>query len=167
MSVGRISKKTVSTLILGVRLQSRQFVAGSLHRRDLCNRDVAQLTKRFACRLCAILGVSGPTAVFLDLFRAISFFLTILSLLALFDTAFFIVGTTWKERLLACVTRAALAACISLAIGLLFRHSEHPAISPSKTLPVRTFLWSLFGVTVLFAVTWYLDAYYVPLRSRY
>ncbi len=105
--------------------------------------------------------------MFLDLARAISFFITMLSLLALFNTAFFIIGATWKQRLLACITRVALAACISLASGLLFRHSTHPAVPLSKTLPVRVFLWTLFVVMVFFAAAWYLDVYYIPLRSPY
>ena len=102
----------------------------------------------------------------LDLGRAISFFLTIFSLLTLFHTAFFMVGTTWEQRLIASITRVALAACIALASGLLFRHAEHPAVPLSKTLPVRMFLWTLFGVMVLFALAWYLDVYYVPLLWR-
>jgi hypothetical protein len=52
------------------------------------------------------------------------------------------------------MTRVALAACILLAGGLLFRRSTHPAVPISKTLS-------------LFAVAWYLDIYYMPQRSLY
>jgi hypothetical protein len=102
----------------------------------------------------------------LDLGRAISFFLTIISLLALFNTAFFGPGTSWEQRLLASITRVVLAACISLASGLVFRYSTYPKVHLSKTLPVRLFLWTLLGVTLLFPVAWYLDVYYVPLLWR-
>lgn len=102
----------------------------------------------------------------LDLGRAISFFLTIISLLALFNTAFFVTGTSWEQRLLASITRVVLAACISLASGLAFRYSTYPKVHLSKTLPVRLFLWTLFGVMLLFPVAWYLDVYYVPLLWR-
>jgi hypothetical protein len=100
--------------------------------------------------------------VLLDFARAISFFLTIFSLLALFDSAFFVIAATWQQRLLASIMRAALAACISLASGVLFRRSTHTDVPLSKTLPVRIFLWTLIGIMVLFALAWYLDVYYMP-----
>jgi hypothetical protein len=90
----------------------------------------------------------------LDLARTISFLLMIFSLLTLLHTALFVIGTTWEQRLVASMTRVALAACILLAGGLLFRRSTHPAVPISKTLS-------------LFAVAWYLDIYYMPQRSLY
>jgi hypothetical protein len=102
----------------------------------------------------------------LDLGRVISFFLSIFSLLFLVNTAFFVTATTWEQRLLASITRVVLAACVSLASGMLFRHSTHPPTPLSQTLPVRVFLWTLFGATILFALGWYLDVYYVPLLWR-
>jgi len=104
--------------------------------------------------------------VFLDLGRAVSFLLSILSLCALIDTAFFLTATTWEQRLVASITRVVLAACVCIASGLLFRHSRHPAVPLSETLPVRLFLWTLLGVIVLFALAWILDVYYVPLLWR-
>jgi hypothetical protein len=59
-----------------------------------------------------------------------------------------------------------LAACISLASGLAFRYSTYPKVHLLKTLPVRLFLWTLFGAMLLFPVAWYLDVYYVPLLWR-
>jgi hypothetical protein len=101
--------------------------------------------------------------VLLDLGRAISFLFSILSLYALIDSAFFLTATSWEQRLVASIARVVLAACISGASGLLFQQESDPPIPLSRTLPVRVFLWTLFGVTILFAVAWFLDVYYMPL----
>ncbi len=102
----------------------------------------------------------------LDLGRVVTFFLSILSLLALVDTAFFLPATTWEERLVASITRVVFAACVSFFSGLLFSHSSRPAEPLSRTLPVRILLWTLLAVIVLFALAWLLDLYYVPLLWR-
>jgi hypothetical protein len=99
----------------------------------------------------------------LDLGRVISFFLSLFSLFALVDTAFFVTATTWPQRLYASITRVVLAACLALLSGFLFRFHTRPAIPLSRTLPIRIFLWTLIGVIVLFALAWLLDVYYVPL----
>jgi hypothetical protein len=98
----------------------------------------------------------------LDLGRLLSLSLSILSLYALLDSAFFVLATTWQERLILSISRIALSACVCFASGLLFRHSTNPEVPLSRTLPVRLFFSTLFGITVLFAVSWYLDVYYVP-----
>jgi hypothetical protein len=99
----------------------------------------------------------------LDLGRALTFLLSILSLYALVDTAFFVTATTWQQRLLASIARVVLAACVSFVSGLLFHLHTNPNIPISRTLPVRIFLWTLAAVIVLFTLAWLLDAYYVPL----
>jgi hypothetical protein len=104
--------------------------------------------------------------VLLDLGRTFSFFLSILSLWYLLGTAFFIPATTWEQRLLACITRIVLAACVCFTSGLLFSHATHPAVPLSRTLPVRLFLWTLSAFIALFALAWVLAAYYVPLLWR-
>jgi hypothetical protein len=101
-----------------------------------------------------------------DLGRLVSLALSILSLYALLDSAFFVLATTWEERLILSIARIGLAACVCFASGLLFRHDSDPEVPLTKTLPVRMFFWTLFGVTVLFAVSWYLDVYYAPLLWR-
>jgi hypothetical protein len=98
----------------------------------------------------------------LDLGRAVSFAFSILSLYVLLDHAFFIPATRWEERLVGSCACIGLAACVCFASGLLFRYSTEPEVPLTRTLPVRVFLWTLLGVSVLFAVGWYLDVYYVP-----
>jgi hypothetical protein len=100
--------------------------------------------------------------VLLDLGRAFTFLLSILSLYALIDTAFFLTATTWEQRLVASIARVVVAACVCAASGLLFRTETRPTTPLSHTLPVRLFLWTLFGVSILFCLAWFLDVYFVP-----
>jgi hypothetical protein len=104
--------------------------------------------------------------VLLDLSRALSLALSIISLYALMDSAFFIPGTRWEERLVASFARIGFAACVCFASGILFRHSTDPAVPLTRTLPVHLFLWTLLGISLLFSISWYLDVYYVPLLWR-
>jgi hypothetical protein len=101
--------------------------------------------------------------VLLELGRAISLALSILSLYAVLDAAFFLPATRWEERLMASFARIGLAACICLISGILFRYNAAPQVSLTRTLPVRLLLWTLFGAALLFTLAWYLDVYYVPL----
>lgn len=106
----------------------------------------------------------------LDLGKVLTFFLTLLTLLEAANSAFFIPGARWRERLAACLLRAAIAGCFSFASGILFTMSARarrvavPTLT--STLPVRLFFWTLGGMAILFALSWYLDAWYVPLLWR-
>jgi len=91
--------------------------------------------------------------------------MSVLSLCALLDTAFFVPATGWEDRLVASVARVGLAGCICLISGVLF-HLSAPRVPLARTLPVRLFVWALTGYSLLFALAWYLDAYYVPLLWR-
>jgi|SRR5579863_3303806 len=108
--------------------------------------------------------------MFLDLARAISFIGCILSLYWVMLSAFFVPGTRWQERLEFCLLRVALAACISCVSGLLFRGIEPRSQSgPAPlvaTLPVRLFFWGMGAISLLFAVSWYLEVYYLPWTRR-
>jgi hypothetical protein len=104
--------------------------------------------------------------VLLDLGRVVSFAFSILSLYALLGTAFFVPGSRWEDRLIASLARIVLAGCVCIASGILFRFETHPAVPLSRTLPVRMFVWALFGVAILFVVSWYIDVYYMPFFWR-
>ncbi len=111
----------------------------------------------------------------LELGKALSFFLSILSIYALMVSAFFVPGSRWDERLAGSLLRIAVAACVCFASGLLFRQSTSAASTPpenptgheeppvTQTLPVRLFFWALAGMALLFFLSWYLEEYYVPL----
>ncbi|HEX3891211.1 MAG TPA: hypothetical protein VHW46_01445 [Terracidiphilus sp.] len=99
----------------------------------------------------------------LELTRALSFFLSILSLYWVAISAFFVPGSRWQDRLLLALVRLAFAACVCFFSGLLFswpsrtqRRSHQPIVS---TLPVQLFFWTLAGVALLFIGSWYLASY--------
>jgi len=91
--------------------------------------------------------------------------MSILSLCALLDTAFFIPATRWEERLVASLARILLAGSVSVFSGVLF-HFSQPNVPLTKTLPVRVFLWAIAGFSLFFALGWYVDVYYMPLFLR-
>ncbi len=103
----------------------------------------------------------------LELARPLSFFLSMLSLFPVLSSAFFVPGSRWEDRLEMALVRVALAACICFSSGLLY--AWHPRTVPAaaepllSTLPVRLFYWTIAGMAILFAITWWLDTYYVPL----
>jgi hypothetical protein len=102
----------------------------------------------------------------LEIGKAVSLLMSILSLCALLESAFLIPGARWEERLVASLLRIALAGCVCFASGLLFRSADTEPASVTRTLPVRLFFWALAGMTVLFVVSWYLEEYYIPLIWR-
>jgi hypothetical protein len=102
----------------------------------------------------------------LELGRALSFFLSMLSLYPVLVSAFFVPGTHWEERLVLALLYVVLAACACLVSGLLFSRpspSNPEGESLLSTLPVRLFLWAMAGIVLLFTVSWYLEEFYVPM----
>ena len=99
----------------------------------------------------------------LEVGKAFSFIISILSLYALLVSAFFVPGSTWEDRLVDSLLRIALAGCVCFASGLMFRSAEHAEVPLMRTLPVRLFLWALAGMALLFFLCWYLEEYYIPL----
>lgn len=102
----------------------------------------------------------------LELARALSFFLSVLSLYPVLVSAFFVPGTRWQERLAACLFHAGFAACVCFASGMLFiwpsRAHPRPTGTLLSTLPVRIFFCGMAGMAVLFALGWYLEENFVP-----
>lgn len=102
----------------------------------------------------------------LDIGKAFTFLLSIVSLYYVVLSAFFVPGTHWEDRLEFALAKIGMAACVCFASGLLFSwrtQTGHEQGDPlMSTLPVRMFFLTLVGVAILFALAWYLDAYYVP-----
>jgi hypothetical protein len=102
----------------------------------------------------------------LELGKAISFLSCILALYWAMLSAFFVPGTHWQERLALFAARIALAGCICFVSALFFsarsaaNAAERP--SPAATLPMRLYLWAAGGMCVFFAVSWFLEEYYLP-----
>lgn len=114
--------------------------------------------------------IAEKESVFHEIGKTVSFFLSILSLYLVVMSAFFVPGSRWEDRLSLSLVKIALAGCICFASGLFFLPA--PAAGKSltdrlmETLPVRMFFWTLLGVVLLFALSWYLDVYFVPLMWR-
>ncbi len=106
----------------------------------------------------------------LDLGKAVTLTLSILSLYPVMLSAFFVPGARWEDRLYLSLLKIASAACICFASGLLFALHPRPTLrgfsDVFSTLPVRIFFWSIAAMSILFAVSWYLEEYYVPLLWR-
>jgi hypothetical protein len=97
----------------------------------------------------------------LEVSRAVSFFLSIVSLYWLGISAFFVPGTNWEERLTLALLKLAVATCMCFFSGILFCWPSRSAGSANTrltaTLPVQLFFWAVAGIAVLFAGTWYLS----------
>jgi cation transport ATPase len=106
--------------------------------------------------------------------RLASLVLSIVSLYMLLGSAFFVPGSRWQERLLVATARLAVAGCVCFVSGLLFEKTEFGERLPgekqlrlTRTLPVRLFFWAAGLMAVLFAVSSYLEEYYVPMLLRH
>jgi len=106
----------------------------------------------------------------LELLKPLTFIISMLSLYPVMASAFFVPGARWEERLAMALLRVAFAACICFASGLIYswpsRTNPDSANPLLRTLPVRLFFWALVGMTVLFAISWYLEEYYMPLTRH-
>jgi hypothetical protein len=101
-----------------------------------------------------------------DIAKALSFFLSLLSLCPVVFSAFFVPGSHWEDRLLLALARVGLAGCVCLLSGILFarpwQESSDTEAHVLATLPVRLYLWTILGVAILFVLSWYLDVFYIP-----
>ena len=106
----------------------------------------------------------------LELLKPLTFFLSMLSLYPVLLSAFFEPGTRWEERLELALLRVAFAACVCLASGLVYcwpsRIGPEAGEPVLATLPVRLFFWAVAGMALLFAISWFLEEYYLPLTRH-
>jgi hypothetical protein len=105
--------------------------------------------------------------MFLELAKFVSLLLSILSLDAVFHAAFMGYSSDLEQRLLPSLRMLLLAAAICLGSGYIFRAWEQKAgrrnASLAASFPMQIFWWASGTMTVLFAVAWFLQAYYLPL----
>jgi len=104
----------------------------------------------------------------LQIAKFVALLLSILSLYALLGHAFFIPGSPWQDRLLGALSMLGLAASVCFASGILFeipdrRFDPEPTPRLTQTLPVRLFFWTAGLGALLFAVSWFLAADFVPM----
>jgi hypothetical protein len=104
-----------------------------------------------------------------EIAKLVSLIGSILSLHALFYTAFLIPSADMNQKIYDSLAWLALAAGISLIGGLVFRAGtpERRAgrAGLSATLPVQLFCWAAGIMLVLFVVSWYLETHCVFYRD--
>jgi hypothetical protein len=103
----------------------------------------------------------------LEIAKLVALVLCMLSLWAVFHTAFLVPAADFEQRTYDSLAMLALAAGISLAGGLLFRETKPRAPNPrlAATLPVQVFFWVAGLILILFIVSWYLETYVVFYRD--
>jgi hypothetical protein len=94
--------------------------------------------------------------------KPVALLLCMLSLFAVFHTAFLVPGSDLQEKIWDSLKLLVLAAGISLVSGLIFCESapESPGDSArlTATLPIQVFCWAVGIMLVLFIVSWYLES---------
>ncbi|MGD0798857.1 MAG: hypothetical protein ABR910_14160 [Acidobacteriaceae bacterium] len=99
-------------------------------------------------------------AVLEELARPIALLLCMISLCAVFYTAFLVPWGDLEQRGLDSLVLLTFAAGISLSSGMIFRESaQNGAARLLRTLPVQLFCWALGVMLALFAASWYLETY--------
>jgi hypothetical protein len=106
--------------------------------------------------------------MFFELAKPAALLLCLLSLYAVFHTAFLVPAIDLQDRIDDSLLLLLVAAGISVTSGLLFRDAA-PAASSSTTLiatlPMKIFCWAAAAILVLFAVSWYLETYCIFYRD--
>jgi hypothetical protein len=100
-----------------------------------------------------------------EVVKPITLLLCILSLYAVFHTAFLIPGRTVHDRLWDSLALLGLAAGISFVAGLIFREGEAVRVGLAETLPVQLFWWAVGIMVALFVTSWYLESYCIFYRD--
>lgn len=100
-----------------------------------------------------------------EIARPIMLVLCILSLYAVFHSAFLVPASDIEQRIFASLRLLTLAAAIALASGVVFREALPKAVSLLATLPVRIFCWATGSMLVLFLVSWYLEEHCIFYRD--
>src|SRR5947209_9496226 len=96
----------------------------------------------------------------LELAKAVSFLVCILSLYWAAISAFFVPGAQWEERLWLAGFKLLAAAAICFYSGMVFswpsRTNPNAFQKLTSTLPVRLYFWAVAGIALLFALSCYL-----------
>jgi hypothetical protein len=95
-----------------------------------------------------------------ELAKPIALLLCMLSLCAVFYTAFLIPASDLEQRVWDSLMLLSLAAGICLSSGMIFREPEQTGAGRLlSTLPVQVFCWALCVMIALFAASWYLETH--------
>jgi uncharacterized membrane protein YdcZ (DUF606 family) len=111
--------------------------------------------------------------MFLELARPVTLLASMLSLLAVFHTAFLGAETDFHQRLYDSLGTLLLAAGFSLISGLAFAHPVCPHLvhqsNPKKriaeTFPMQVFFWTTGVMLAIFLLAWYLETHCIFYRD--
>jgi hypothetical protein len=96
----------------------------------------------------------------LDIGKMISFIASLIALSRIAISAFFTLGTRWQQRLWLMLPDMAIAVCVCLVAGMVFRWptpSNPESGKPlASSLPIQMMLWTIPGIAALFSIGWYL-----------
>lgn len=105
----------------------------------------------------------------LELAKPIALLLCLLSLYAVFHTAFLIPASDLHNRICDSLELLALAGGISLISGLLFAESASASSTIETrliaTLPIQIFCWASCTMLFLFVASWYLETHCIFYRD--
>jgi len=104
----------------------------------------------------------------LEIAKPIALVLCVVALYAVFCAAFLDPASGMEQRIWNSLEMVAMAACVSLAGGLIFRESAEARAGRTPltaTLPVQIFLWAVGVMAGLFVATWYLGTHFVLYRD--
>jgi len=107
--------------------------------------------------------------VLLELARPVTLLGSMLSLLAVFHTAFLGPEADYSQRIYDSVGVLLIAAGLSLISGMAFREGRHSSCARSipltETFPMLVFFWTTGIMAVLFLVSWYLETHCIFYRN--
>jgi hypothetical protein len=107
--------------------------------------------------------------VFLELAKFASLLIGILALDAVLHTAFLEPGRNLEQQLLPSLRMLLLAGTACLGSGYIFRTWQLKAgqrnATVARSLPMLIFWWAGGMITLLFAVSWFVERYFLHLWS--
>jgi hypothetical protein len=102
-----------------------------------------------------------------ELTKPIALMMCLLSLCAVFNTAFLNPATGPEQKVWDCALLLSLSAGTCLTSGMIFRESTTDGIEPvMKTLPMQVFCWAACAMVLLFLASWCLDAHCIFYRDE-
>ena len=99
-----------------------------------------------------------------EIAKPIALLLCLLSLCAVFHTAFLIPANDLRQTIWSSLELLSLAAGISLVSGLIFRDSAESR-ELMTTLPIQVFCWAAGTMLLLFLCCWYLESHCIFYRD--
>jgi hypothetical protein len=108
---------------------------------------------------------AARSAVLLELTQFASLLIAILSLHAVLHAAFLEPGRNLEQQFWPALRMLLLAAVACLGSGFVFRIAHHGTGTLFRSLPMLLFWWAGGVMVTLFAVSWFVERYFLRLWS--